>query len=89
MFNDLTKQQQETLFMNEIDANAYRQMKETTEGTQYQFCEQFIKTSNDKDRMLLFRTLLEEILKHKKHSHMEVRDEVWSVFSDTEMDDLA
>ena len=43
MFNDLTKQQQETLFMNEIDANAYRQMKETTEGTQYRILEHLNK----------------------------------------------
>jgi len=88
MFDKLTKEQQETLFMNEIDANAYRRMKDTTEDTQYQFCEQFIKTRNDEDTMLLFKSVLEKILALKTHTHTDIRDEVYSVFSDTEMDDM-
>lgn len=87
MINELTKQQQETLFMNDIDANAYRQMKETSNATQHQFCEQYIKSAKDEVTMLLFQSVLEQILKQKKHTHMEMRDEVYSVFSDTEMDD--
>ena len=85
---DYTKEQQETLFMNEVDANAYRRMKDTTEDTQHQFCEKFIQKANDEDTMLLFRTVLERILALKTHPHSELRDEVWTVFSDTEMDDL-
>ena len=39
MFENITKEQQETLLMNDIDANVYRQMKETAKTTQYDFCE--------------------------------------------------
>ena len=88
MINELTKQQQETLFMNDIDANAYRQMKDTSNETQYQFCEKYIQSANDEDTMLLFQSVLEQILKLKKHTHSEMRDEVFMVFSDTEMDDV-
>ena len=88
MLDNITKEQQETLFMNEIDANAYHKMKHTTEDTQHQFCEQFIKNANDKDIMLLFRSVLEKILELKIHPHSEIRDEVYLVFSDTEMDDM-
>ena len=87
MLDNITKEQQETLFMNDIDANAYRQMKETSNETQHTFCENYIKSTNDEDTMLLFQSVLEKILALKTHPHSEIRDEVYSVFSDTEMDD--